>query len=75
MNNANKAEVVKDRGGTRSGTDRRQRASSAYKKERRKGEDRRSGFDRRRGIGHKRGKNHRGIERRDVFRKNKSGYP
>jgi hypothetical protein len=70
MSNTNDTEVIKDRGGTRSGIDRRQKASTEFKNERRKGKDRRSGFDRRSGICRERGKNHQAIERRDQFRKN-----
>jgi hypothetical protein len=71
MSTTNKAEAVKDRGGSRSGTDRRQKASGEYKKERRNGKDRRAVFDRRSGISHERDKNQQAIERRDIFRKRK----
>jgi hypothetical protein len=69
MSYTNKANLIKDRGGTRSGIERRQNLSLGHKIERRKHKDRRSGFDRRSGLGRRRGLNfERAIERRDVFR-------
>ena len=68
-----------DRGGTRTGTDRRKFEYTAYIPEKRSGRDRRKGFDRRSLIKRRRGSerrfslNHRGpypIERRDMFRTN-----
>ena len=69
MSYTNKGNFLKDRGGTRSGIDRRQSLYMGHKIERRKYKDRRSGFDRRSGLGRRRGLNlERAIERRDVFR-------
>ena len=69
MSYTNKANLIKDRGGTRSGIDRRQNLSLGHKIERRKYKDRRSGFDRRSDSGCRRGLNlERAIERRDLFR-------
>ena len=75
----NEGEVnIKDRGGSRSGHDRRQNHQAYTGIERRSGHDRRKGFDRRSGlsrrrISERRSKNSRWdgsiIERRDVFRK------
>ena len=59
-----KKNIIKDNGGTRSGTDRRRTSSSYIKLDRRTGKDRRSGNDRREGAGH-----FITIERRDVYRK------
>ena len=56
--------IIRDNGGTRSGTDRRQPNSSYIKLDRRTGNDRRSGNDRREGAGH-----FITIERRDIYRK------
>ena len=55
---------IRDRGGTRSGTDRRSRQIIYAKLDRRSGKDRRSGNDRRDGTGR-----YRYIERRDALRK------
>ena len=69
MSKTNKAKLIKDRGGTRSGIDRRQNPSLHHKIERRKFKDRRRGFDRRGGLGRRRGLNFKSaIERRDIFR-------
>jgi len=66
-----------DRGGTRSGTDRRKFQYTDYIPEKRSGRDRRKGFDRRSPIARRRGSERRvsqnnrepyPIERRDVFR-------
>ena len=56
--------IIKDNGGTRSGTDRRQANSIYIKLDRRTGMDRRSGNDRRESAGH-----FIAIERRDIYRK------
>jgi hypothetical protein len=64
-----KEKAIKDRGGTRSGVDRRQKSSSDNSLDKRKVKNRRKGFDRRSGLGRKRNRNlERAIERRDVFR-------
>ena len=64
-----KEEMMRDHGGTRSGADRRRKASSRSKIEKRLGKDRRSGTDRRSSLGHKRILNKgNGVERRTVFR-------
>jgi hypothetical protein len=64
-----KEKLIKDRGGTRSGNDRRQQSIPIAKVEQREGEDRRNGGDRRRSLGRKRNiKNGDGVERRTVFR-------
>ena len=69
MSYTNKANLINDRGGTRSGIDRRQNPFLRHKIERRKIKDRRRGFDRRSGLGRRRDLNlERAIERRDVFR-------
>lgn len=69
---------IEDRGGTRSGHDRRQNNQPHAGIERRSGRDRRKGFDRRSGlarrrIADRRSKNGRWdgsiIERRDMFRR------
>ena len=59
-----KKNIIKDNGGTRSGTDRRWTNSIDIKLDRRTGKDRRSGNDRRQGAGHL-----IPIERRDIYRK------
>lgn len=51
-----------DNGGTRTGYERRQHASTVADQGRRLGRDRRNGIDRRRWIGRK-----RRFERRDIF--------
>jgi len=62
MDNAMGKNIIRDNGGTRSGTDRRQPKSSYIKLDRRTGKDRRSGNDRREGAGH-----FITIERRDIY--------
>jgi len=52
MENAMGKNRIRDNGGTRSGTDRRQPNSSYIKLDRRTGRDRRSGNDRRESAGH-----------------------
>ncbi len=69
MSDTDKQKAIKDRGGTRSGVDRRQKSSSDNSLDKRKVQDRRTGFDRRSGLGRRRDRNlERAIERRDVFR-------
>lgn len=74
--------LIEDKGGSRSGRDRRQGLESFEGNERRAGRDRRRGFDRRTGIERRRSSNRRNgryfwdgesVERRDVFRKRKNG--
>lgn len=69
---------IEDRGGTRSGHDRRQNQKPHEGIERRSGRDRRKGFDRRSGLARRRISDRRSknscwdgscIERRDIFRK------
>ena len=62
---------IKDRGGTRSGSDRRHEIGSGYKPEpeRRSGKERRDGFDRRADLGQQRDPEKGAVERRDAFRK------
>ncbi len=69
---------IQDKGGTRSGHDRRQEHQSYRGIERRSGRDRRKGFDRRSGLARRRTSGRRSdngcwngscIERRDIFRK------
>ena len=69
---------IEDKGGTRSGHDRRQNDQSYAGIERRSGRDRRKGFDRRSGLARRRISDRRSensrwdgssIERRDIFRK------
>ncbi len=62
---------IKDRGGMRSGSDRRLQIDSGYrpKPERRSGKERRDGFDRRVDLGEQRDPEKGAIERRDAFRK------
>jgi hypothetical protein len=62
--NAMKKNFINDKGGTRSGNDRRQKNMIYVGLDRRSGRDRRSGNDRREGS-----IQHKGIERRDIFRK------
>jgi hypothetical protein len=69
MSYTNKEKLIKDRGGTRSRGDRRQKSSSDISLEIRKVIDRRAGCDRRSGLDRRREPNlERAIERRDVFR-------
>ena len=62
---------IKDRGGTRSGSDRRHQIDSGDrpKPERRSGKERRDGFDRRADLGQQRDPEKGAVERRDAFRK------
>ena len=69
---------IKDRGGTRSGSERRKNRQSYEGIERRSGRDRRTGVDRRSGLARRRTPDRRNnngcwdgtcIERRDIFRK------
>jgi hypothetical protein len=71
---------IQDRGGSRSGKDRRKNHRPYTGIERRSGQDRRKGFDRRSGLARRRTPGRRSkngswdgscIERRDVFRKAK----
>ena len=73
---------IKDRGGTRSGQDRRQNQKPYAGIEKRSGRDRRKGLDRRSGLARRRISDRRSengcwdgsmIERRDMFRKNDIG--
>jgi hypothetical protein len=75
-------EPIEDRGGSRSGRDRRRRLEPFERNERRDGRDRRRGFDRRSGIERRRIGDRRdlryfrdgeSVERRDVFRRRKNG--
>ena len=70
--------IIQDKGGTRTGTDRRKSFQPYDGTERRSGRDRRKGFDRRSGLARRRtsdSENINGcwdgsyIERRDSFRK------
>jgi len=78
LNPPQQESVIKDRGGTRSGRDRRRNNGTYDGVERRSGRDRRRGFDRRSGLARRRGTDRRGnrsrwdgsfIERRDAFRR------
>lgn len=62
---------IKDRGGMRSGSDRRHQIDSGYRMEpeRRSGKERRDGFDRRADLGQQRDPEQGAVERRDAFRK------
>ena len=69
---------IQDRGGSRSGRERRQNQAACEDAERRSGRDRRRGFDRRSGIERRRSDDRRSeravwegdlIERRDAFRR------
>ena len=69
---------INDRGGTRSGSDRRQYHQSHEGIEKRSGHDRRKGFDRRSALARRRISDRRSkkgrwdgtcIERRDIFRR------
>ena len=62
--NAMKKNFINDKGGTRSGNDRRQKNMIYVGLDRRSGRDRRSGQDRREGPIER-----TGIERRDIYRK------
>ena len=63
---------IKDRGGMRSGMDRRKEKDSDFntQSDKRSGMDRRSGSDRRSGTGCRRDMEDGAIERRDAFREN-----
>ena len=72
--------LIVDKGGSRSGRDRRQGLEPSGGNESRTGRDRRRGFDRRSGIERRRSSDRRNgryfwdgesVERRDVFRKRK----
>ena len=78
MSKKEAAIIIKDRGGTRIGTDRRKNKHSYDGVEKRSGGDRRKGFDRRSGLARRRTPDRRDtngrwdgscIERRDSFRK------
>jgi hypothetical protein len=78
MSKADKGKATKDRGGTRSGTDRRKFQYTACIPEKRSGRDRRIRIDRRSPIARKRGSERRvslnhqeeyPTERRDIFKK------
>jgi hypothetical protein len=73
---------IQDRGGSRSGRERRQKQAPCGGAERRSGRDRRRGFDRRCGIERRRSDDRRSeraiwdgdlIERRDAFRRRVKG--
>jgi hypothetical protein len=77
MKVAEKELKLKDRGGTRSGVDRRKFVYTAHLPERRSGRDRRKGFDRRSPIARRRSQARRAdsnredpfaVERRDALR-------
>jgi hypothetical protein len=76
LNCAEEEILIRDKGGTRSGTDRRKKIKPYNGEERRSGLDRRRGFDRRSGLARRRTHDRRrgqwdgsSIERRDVFRR------
>lgn len=80
MNSPKNVEMIKDKGGTRSGIERRQFFYSEHSPERRSGKDRRTAVDRRSGLGRRRGDGYRSkqnpidlhpVERRDLFRNHK----
>ena len=62
---------IKDRGGMRSGSDRRHQTDLGFKPktERRSGIERRDGFDRRADLGQQRDPEKGAVERRDAFRR------
>lgn len=73
---------IEDRGGSRSGLERRQKQKAFDGSDQRSGRDRRRGFDRRSGIERRRANERRSdrlfrngefIERRDAFRKRVDG--
>jgi hypothetical protein len=75
-------QVIQDRGGSRSGRDRRQHQEAYDGSDQRSGRDRRRGFDRRSGIERRRADERRTdrlfrngdlIERRDALRKGVNG--
>ena len=59
MKNADKGNAIRDRGGTRSGKDRRKFQYTAYIPEKRSGKDRRIGTDRRSPIARRKGSERR----------------
>jgi hypothetical protein len=62
-------QLIKDRGGTRSGLERRQPGNTTAVFNRRSGRDRRSGTDRRKNPAcPRRPRKGEGVERRDMFR-------
>jgi len=80
MNFPENNKMAKDKGGTRSGIERRQFVYTEHSPERRTGKERRITGDRRSGTGRRRGddrrENHTAddpqpVERRDLFRHNK----
>jgi len=69
MSKKKSTKALKDRGGTRSGVDRRRKHVKYDDIERRTGKERRSGVDRRKRLGQKRTLNNGTVlERRDFFR-------
>ena len=79
MNTHKNNEMAKDKGGTRSGIERRQFDYTEHSPERRSGKERRSAVDRRSGSGRRRGDEPidgsktddlHPVERRDLFRHN-----
>jgi hypothetical protein len=73
MENSANQKRIKDRGGARSGSDRRHQLDSSDRPEpeRRSGKERRDGFDRRADLGQQRDPEKGAVERRDAFRKSK----
>lgn len=65
MNVSEKISRISDRGGSRSGTERRRFTIKRYNPERRSGKERRSGSDRRNEQNIRDGK---AVERREIFR-------
>jgi hypothetical protein len=65
MNVSDKISRISDRGGSRSGTERRQFKFKGHNPERRSGKERRSGNDRRNEQNTRDGK---AVERREIFR-------
>jgi len=75
MSEKKSTRLLKDRGGTRSGVDRRRKHAIHDDIDRRTGKDRRSGVDRRKRLGQKRILNDGTIlERRDFFRNTNEKY-
>ena len=72
----NEEKLIKDRGGTRSVNDRRQKSIPITKAEQRVGEDRRKGSDRRSSLGRRRNlEKGDGVERRTVSEKKSKNRP
>jgi hypothetical protein len=80
MNFPDNDEMAKDKGGTRTGIERRQFVYTEHSPERRSGKERRIEGDRRSGSGRRRGDDRRNnqnsddphpVERRDLFRHDK----